>query len=163
MKKIYPLLFLLCCVLSAQAQLKTERDVVASSGDHYSNGDLSVTWTLGETITETYSNGALIVCQGFHQDDKLVSSTQENKLPFPVSVFPNPTSATLHIKTGQPEKLTAALFDVSGKLIIEQLLNEHTSINSMDLHNLPEATYFLRVADEEGRNTTFKIQKITTQ
>jgi hypothetical protein len=33
-----------------------ERDVVASSGDHFEGANASISWTLGEIATETYSN-----------------------------------------------------------------------------------------------------------
>jgi hypothetical protein len=41
--------------------------VVASSGDHFEGTNASISWTLGEIATETYSNGNIILTQGFQQ------------------------------------------------------------------------------------------------
>jgi len=42
-------------------------DVIATSGDHFQNTNVSVSWTLGELATETYSAGNVILIQGFQQ------------------------------------------------------------------------------------------------
>jgi hypothetical protein len=41
--------------------------VVTSSGDFYQGTNASLSWTLGEIATETYSNGSTILTQGFQQ------------------------------------------------------------------------------------------------
>ena len=50
--------------LSAQS---VSPQVVASSGDYYQGTNASLSWTLGEIATETYSNGSTILTQGFQQ------------------------------------------------------------------------------------------------
>lgn len=42
-------------------------EVVSASGDYFDNGNVSLSWTLGEIATETYSNGNVILTQGFQQ------------------------------------------------------------------------------------------------
>jgi hypothetical protein len=42
-------------------------EVIASSGDYYENANASLSWTLGEIATETYSAGGSILTQGFQQ------------------------------------------------------------------------------------------------
>ncbi|MBN1339100.1 MAG: hypothetical protein JXA03_07245 [Bacteroidales bacterium] len=46
-----------------------ERYVVASSGDHYSNANISLSWTLGEPATSTWTAGNIILTEGFQQPD----------------------------------------------------------------------------------------------
>jgi len=41
--------------------------VLASSGNYYENASVSLSWTLGEIATETYSSGNIILTQGFQQ------------------------------------------------------------------------------------------------
>lgn len=41
--------------------------VVSSAGDYYDNGNISLSWTLGEIATETFSNGNIMLTQGFQQ------------------------------------------------------------------------------------------------
>ena len=44
-----------------------ERDVVAGSGDYFEGANASLSWTLGEIATETFSAGNIILTQGFQQ------------------------------------------------------------------------------------------------
>jgi len=50
------------CVFNANAQ-----QVIASSGAYYESENLSLSWTLGEPVIETFSNGDLTLTQGFQQ------------------------------------------------------------------------------------------------
>ncbi len=42
-------------------------EVISSSGDYFEGSNASISWTLGEIATETYSNGSVILTQGFQQ------------------------------------------------------------------------------------------------
>jgi len=42
-------------------------DVIATSGDYFQNANVSLSWTMGELITETFSNGNIALTQGFQQ------------------------------------------------------------------------------------------------
>ena len=64
MNRILFLIAFLPLMCSAQT---TSPEVIASSGDHFSNATGSLSWTLGETMTETFSNGGHILTQGFQQ------------------------------------------------------------------------------------------------
>ncbi|RLD52070.1 MAG: hypothetical protein DRJ05_17775, partial [Bacteroidetes bacterium] len=55
---------LLSIVVTAQS---ISPEVIASSGDYYENANASLSWTLGEIATETYSAGGTILTQGFQQ------------------------------------------------------------------------------------------------
>jgi hypothetical protein len=52
-----------CCVQS-QSLSPT---VIASSGGYFTGTGASLSWTLGEIVTETFSNGSYILTQGFQQ------------------------------------------------------------------------------------------------
>ncbi|NOX47177.1 MAG: hypothetical protein GXO89_09395 [Chlorobi bacterium] len=66
MKKTITILTVMLISLTISAQ-SVSPEVVASAGDYYENGNLSISWTLGEIATETYSNGGIILTQGFQQ------------------------------------------------------------------------------------------------
>ena len=42
-------------------------EVVASAGNYFEGTGVSLSWTLGELATETFSNGSIILTQGFQQ------------------------------------------------------------------------------------------------
>jgi len=71
MKKLI-LIFVIFSASTVCLAQSIERDVVASSGDHYENQNISLSWTLGEIATETYSNGNIVLTQGFQQSYGLV-------------------------------------------------------------------------------------------
>jgi len=49
-----------------------ERDVISSSGDCFEEGNISLSWTLGEIATETYNSVNIILTQGFQQSFGIV-------------------------------------------------------------------------------------------
>ncbi len=53
--------------------------VIASTGGFGSNGNMSVSWTIGEPIIPTISNSVNFITQGFHQPFN-------DSVPFPVPV-----------------------------------------------------------------------------
>ncbi|MCD4697206.1 MAG: hypothetical protein K8S16_13295 [Bacteroidales bacterium] len=58
------LLFGLTATLSAQS---ISSEVISASGDYFVNTNASLSWTLGEPITETFANGNIVLTQGFQQ------------------------------------------------------------------------------------------------
>ncbi|NND93864.1 MAG: T9SS type A sorting domain-containing protein [Flavobacteriales bacterium] len=66
MKRIEIITMGLLCFGIVQAQT-FDRQVFSSNGGYATNGNLSLEWTLGEIAVKTYTNGNLIVTQGFHQ------------------------------------------------------------------------------------------------
>ena len=59
-------LFSFAIICSTQAQ-SLSPVVIAASGGYSTAGGFSLSWTLGETATETFSNGGYILIQGFQQ------------------------------------------------------------------------------------------------
>jgi hypothetical protein len=66
MKKTFKILLmvLLPGLLAAQSLSPV---VIASAGNYYQGSNASLSWTLGEVATETYTSGNVILTQGFQQ------------------------------------------------------------------------------------------------
>ncbi|MBN2173918.1 MAG: hypothetical protein JW731_07295 [Bacteroidales bacterium] len=60
-----PILFLAGALFCSAQSI--ERQVIASSGDYFEGANISLSWTLGEIATETFTGGNLILTQGFQQ------------------------------------------------------------------------------------------------
>jgi hypothetical protein len=76
-----------------------------------------------------------------------------------LSAYPNPTHELLNLRVGnyKQEKLSYKLFDFQGKVISEaSMLSEETTI---EMKQLPVATYFVEVHNEGKKVQTFKIIK----
>lgn len=62
------LLPFLCILFSNTSYSQSlSQEVIGSTGEHYTNNDKHVTWTLGEVMVETYSLANKHLTQGFHQ------------------------------------------------------------------------------------------------
>ncbi|MCD4736267.1 MAG: hypothetical protein K8R53_09505, partial [Bacteroidales bacterium] len=59
--------------ISASAQTPNQ-EAISSSGFHGVNDNLDVSWTIGESVTETFNNGPLVINQGFQQPDLTIQS-----------------------------------------------------------------------------------------
>jgi len=123
------------------------QEVISSGGDYYENADISVSWTIGEPITETISNSSNILTQGFHQ----------SKLTVSISLFPNPTQDFVNLKVGDYANLTFQLYSFNGKLIqTNKLFSENTEIK---MNSLSASAYFLKILKRNKIIKTFQIIK----
>jgi hypothetical protein len=72
MKHTLTIIILLFSLQTLSAQT-ISRSVIPTTGGHYADSNLQVSYTIGEPITHTLSNGNIILTQGFQQPDSLVS------------------------------------------------------------------------------------------
>lgn len=70
--KITPLISALMAVSSFLSAQSLSPVVVSSSGDHFQATNGSVSWTLGELVTETYASTNIVLTQGFQQPYQMV-------------------------------------------------------------------------------------------
>lgn len=80
----------------------------------------------------------------------------ENSLENSISVFPNPTNDLLNIATSSTQKITAQLFDINGKLHIEQVFDANAT---MSLKALSKGIYILKL----NNNTQHFTRKIVVE
>lgn len=160
MKPFYLLLFCLSCVLANSQSI--ERDVIATAGDHFIAPTFSLSWTLGEPVTETISNDDLMLTQGFHQGSefKLTAIREPLAEQFDITVFPNPTPDILNIRFNSEmnEIITVQLYSMSGeKILFERTQDKNIQLN---LANLSNASYLLSLRKNDGALiTTYVINK----
>jgi len=86
-------------------------------------------------------------------------SLEENALNLSLMAYPNPTQDLLNLRVGNynQEKLAYKLIDFQGKVISEaSMLSEETTI---DMKQLPIATYLVEVHNDAKKVHVFKIIK----
>ncbi len=81
MKKAFILTYLSLIFVIGLCQ-SNESEVIATSGEYFENSGISLSWTLGECITETFSNENIILTQGFQQ--KITSQTDSQEYIFSI-------------------------------------------------------------------------------
>ena len=133
---------------------------VVASGGSVSNNSGSISYSIGQVAYQSVSNTSGSVSQGVqHAFEISTLSLEENKFNFTLNAFPNPTTENLNLRVGnyKQEKLAYKLIDLEGKVISEaSMLSEETTI---DMKQLPVATYFVEVHNEGKKVQTFKIIK----
>ncbi len=151
--------FVSAMVLSTSG-LMAQKGPVAAGGEASGTGG-SVSFSIGQIdyITATGIGGR--ITQGIQQPYEIFRVSVENlDIELLASVFPNPTrdGITLRIPLGMPmDQLAYRVFDLTGKIITEKNITSHDT--SVDLTSVANATYLLKVYNNEQEVSTFKIIK----
>lgn len=143
------------------AGVKAQQDLPAMGSDASGSGG-SVSYSVGQVTytTNTSLNGS--VAQGVQQPYEISVVLNVNK-PFEIeldlSSYPNPTRDLLNLKVGNHNdmNLTYQLIDISGKLLLENKINDNET--DIVMSDFPVATYFLRISGNDKEIKTFKIIK----
>lgn len=136
-------------------------EVIATAGDHFSSGEAQLSWTIGEPVIELFEAHGLILTQGFHQTNLLVTAVESVIANLSVKVFPNPVANHLTIDGQElPEDFRLDFTDAIGRPLQQQLLPSGSTIQ-MNLSSYPSGMYLLRLSSKKNQTTqTFKILKL---
>jgi hypothetical protein len=131
-----------------------------ASGGETSNASGSISYSIGQVTYQSTSNTSGSVSQGVQYAFEISTlSLEENALNLSLMAYPNPTQELLNLRVGNynKEKLAYKLVDLEGKVISEaSMLSEETTI---DMKQLPVATYFVEVHNDAKKVHVFKIIK----
>ena len=154
----------LCSSFLAQAQ-SASPDVIASSGDYFSNANYSMAWTLGEVMTETYSPANNFFTQGFHQPDYGTLTFVENlNSETSVIAFPNPVINDLHISFGNNNGVyLIKIFDAIGNILsAESVSTNGNSVHILPLSNYPSGMYLVQAVNNASfSKSSYTIIKVS--
>lgn len=130
----------------------TSPDVMASAGNCFIAPDASLSWTLGEMVTETDASTSNYLTQGFQQPRSIivtdVTSPVNNKGS--ISAFPNPFTSSVSLQNNtEGQTLHVNLIDMEGKTIMKRtMVNKQ---EQFDLSSYSNGIYFLEVYDESNK------------
>ncbi|MFT4695060.1 MAG: hypothetical protein ACI8RY_000214 [Urechidicola sp.] len=138
--------------------LQAQEAVPASGGDATGAGGSS-SYTVGQAVYTTNTGTNSSVAQGVQQPFEISITTGINieSINLDLSVYPNPTTDFLTLKTENSENISYQLFNLEGKLIEDKKVN--TNNTSIKMVELPKTIYFLKVAKNNQIVKTFKIIK----
>ena len=150
MKK--PILLILCSlfvVCSISGQVSLAPSVISSGGGYGENGNISISWTIGELAVTTLQGGNMILTQGFQQPFDIDVGIRKQKINWDISVYPNPVGDELRIrfnieKTGD---YLLEIQDVNGRLISQELRKQINpgDIVSLNTSAFTNGVYFLKI------------------
>ena len=161
------ILFILLLVpLLGISQQSFEQFTFNSQGDYYEGEEMSISWTIGDLVTESVTLDRSMLTQGFHQpillrgnspqfaiqedllneDFNERSSDLESELL--VSVYPNPTDGVFNVSVqGGNELFFVEILDVTGKKVLSK--SSTTSISEIDLSSFDAGIYYLQILEKD--------------
>jgi hypothetical protein len=147
---------LLCFVFS---NIQSQEVVLVSGGNAVGSGGTS-SYSVGQTIQTTIngSNGSVIQGIQFYIESETLTII-DLATNLEINTYPNPTSSILNLRIDglNDYKLSYKLFNLIGVIVSQgHITNNNKTIN---LENLPSATYMLQVENKSKALKTFKIIK----
>ncbi len=158
MKNLKILLMGLTIFCFSQAQ--SQESVNTSGGEATGSGG-TASYTIGETVYTTNSNGSGTVAQGVqHAYEIFTVGLPSSAFDISLRIFPNPTvdNLTLQISNFNQENLSYLVYDMQGKLVANgDIESAETQIS---VGEYQAAAYFIHVVDQNNEQVqTFKIIK----
>lgn len=137
------------------------QQVITSTGGTTQNGNGTLSYSLGELVTETHVTGKIAVTQGFHQTEITVIPVNEiPELEYSMVVFPNPAHdyVVVKIENGDPQNISYFIYAMNGTTIQNgSITGSHTELN---FSSFAEGTYLLELCQDGEKIKTVQIVKI---
>jgi hypothetical protein len=157
LKKNFISLFFLLCFGITNATFGQE--VIASGGSYFSNARNSISYTMGETISETFSGQNLIITQGFQQPQIIVTSVYQIDEYMDISAFPNPVEQVLNLDiSDHKHRMEYMLYNQEGKILMKKEISEEHTI--IPLQKLQDGTYILKITRGDKLVKSIQIVKL---
>ncbi|TAL60959.1 MAG: T9SS type A sorting domain-containing protein [Bacteroidetes bacterium] len=161
-RKTLALCFVSCVLIfqSSSAQSFTP-DVIGSAGAFATSSSGSMSWTIGEVMTETYSSSGNFFTQGFHQPDTATLTVVSNTASENIAIYPNPVADYLIIDLS----LTAGeyileIFDMQGQRIRKEIILSGQKQVLLPFREFANGIYLLNLINKESQTrTSYKINK----
>lgn len=163
MKMYKYLLFCLSLTLGLISNTYGQQQVISAGGKHsVSSSNTQLTWTLGQTINSgTTSSNSIYLGAVFQTTDQIISVVAGlSEIEQQVHVYPNPTVDYVSIKPSSgPYKGSLLLINTLGRVILEEDEIDFTSGHVIDMYNLAEGGYVLRIKIDKQPLRQYKIIK----
>jgi len=141
-----------CCISAQQLELMS----AAGASGESSNALLS--WSVGECVSETFSQSSVKLTQGLLQANLgVVAFSNQLTSDLKISLYPNPSITHVILEASEFSGLTYELYSVSGSILDrKEVVSDKTQIS---FERLPAATYYIKVIDGVSSYMTYKIVK----
>ena len=153
LSKILYYVILLIPLISSYGQ----NSINTTGGNINSNG-INLSYSIGQlkinTIGSSSSTLNLDFIQGVQYAFNIYDCSRLASIE--LSVYPNPSSKIVYIKTIDEPKLKLTIFDIAGRLIYEQTLEGSTTV---DVENYSNGTYIFAFYGFCGLIKSFKVLK----
>ena len=153
LNKILYYIILLIPLISSYGQ----NSINTTGGNINSNG-INLSYSVGQLKINAIGSNSSTLNLDFIQGVQYAFSIYDcsRLASIELSVYPNPSSKIVYIKTIDEPKLKLTIFDIAGRLIYEQTLQGSTTI---DVENYSNGTYIFAFYGFCGLIKSFKVLK----
>ncbi len=132
--------------------------VVSSQGDSYETATGSLSFTIGEVVIDTGTDGSNDLTQGFHQTNWNFVGLDDYDVDYEANIYPNPTSDMLNVEVVNFENVNYAMYDATGRIVSFGKLSE--VITQINVEHLESGSYNLELSDAQNNSLkNFKLIK----
>lgn len=144
MKHAYWLILLLIALIP---QFTKAQSVVASDGGYYIGTQGTLSWTLGEPVSETYISISNQFTQGFQQNYEKFLGLEEVDSDISFSIYPNPCTSSLSMQFDKEAEMFIRIHDQQGRQIELTEITFGSGVEEVrfDIRDLAVGTYILQV------------------
>tara|TARA_B110000037_G_scaffold196000_1_gene232834 strand:+ start:314 stop:679 length:366 start_codon:yes stop_codon:yes gene_type:complete len=119
-----------------------------------------MSYSVGQVFSSIYQGDQGNIVEGYQQSYAIaLLGGIDDKLEAALSVYPNPTvaSLTLKITDYKEDDLSYKMFDLKGNMIVSHRITDAETL--IDMKALPTAVYFISILDKEALLKTFRVIK----
>ena len=133
-------------------------EIISTGGGDTSTANVSLSWTIGEPLSETISSTSTKITQGFHQNHLEIVSIEEHKeFGYEIKVYPNPSTDFINVEltfigkfstTGNTE-FKIMLIDNLGKILMSEVIKNKLEY-MIPMQDYAAGQYILKITGTEG-------------
>lgn len=136
------------------------QQIIHAAGNTSETDQVSMTWTIGETVNFTGQSGEAILTQGFNQSNFIITSLfsgLDGKTR--ISLFPNPSPDEVNIRSAENDRIESIIVtDINGIHLLT--INPGKQQHSIDLSSFSATTVIVSVKTTNKDYSTFKVLKL---
>lgn len=134
--------------------------LISTAGNNFKTTETSISWSMGELATTSYTSGELLLTEGFQQPGLEVSTLiDQTEDEVEIKAYPNPVryQLTVDIPANDGDATLMELYDLNGRLL--KVTSFKGKSERIDLSSFPSGEYILRISDGEKLLKSLKIIK----
>lgn len=158
-QKIFLSLFFILPLAGVKAQ-SVSPEVVTTSGGYFTSPNAQLSWTLGETVIETWTGISATLTQGFQQNQHYLTGIEDLDKNISVNIYPNPSSARVNvqIKDAQHDYTDLIITDLKGNQVHQAALSGLSQL-SIDISQYAAGSYFISINNRQSKKQTLTLIK----
>lgn len=141
---------LLVVLLAICPLISFSQEVLSSQGGSYKQDGISMDFTIGESLINSYSTETQQIGQGFHQDLLRVTAVDVLDPSIKITLFPNPVINLLNVQVGEIKAgMTFRLITPQGRQVAAGDIKRKQTEVSFD--GLSQGNYILSIIDTQNQ------------